>query len=52
MRSLFASTLAFAYAEASSIKVGIVGDLHMNLAYDGLAGIDDNCVASSTKKES
>ena len=52
MRSKFAATLAIAYAEASSIKVGLVSDLHMNLAYDGLAGIDDNCVSGSSAQES
>ena len=41
----FASVLVAACAQARSIKVGLISDLHLNLAYDQQASEDDNCVS-------
>ena len=38
-------------ATCASLKVGVISDMHTNLAYDSWASIDDNCFASSAVKE-
>ena len=44
----FATVLVAACAQASNIKVGLISDLHLNLAYDKLASEDDNCVSGGS----
>ena len=44
----FATVLVAACAQAGSIKVGLISDLHLNLAYDQLASEDDNCVSGGS----
>ena len=35
-------------AQAGSIKVGLISDLHLNLGYDSQASADDNCVSGGS----
>ena len=36
---------------SNALKVGVISDLHTNLAYDGLVSKDDNCVAGGSSAD-
>lgn len=48
MLSNFSLSIALAATSAHALKVGVVSDLHTNMAYSATASESDNCVASNS----
>ena len=47
MKLQVAAAIAAASAKAT-LKVGVIGDLHMNMAYDSMGSDSDNCIKGNS----
>jgi hypothetical protein len=51
MLTNFSLLAALAAVSAHGLKVGVISDIHLNLAYSGTGSEDDNCTESGASSD-